>query len=194
MRSDVSITVSAEDRARLAAIVADRKAPQKHVWRARIILLTAESHGTMEIMCRTGKSKPTVWRWQRRFMEEGVDGLLRDKTRPPGKAPLSPETVERVVALTLQEPPERRSYWTSSAMAEAVGISVSSVLRMWKPHGLAPHKVKTFKLSNDPRFAEKVHDIVGLYSMWTRRSTPSSCPLTKSPRSRPWTAASRACP
>ncbi|MFQ5961511.1 MAG: IS630 family transposase [Candidatus Methylomirabilales bacterium] len=163
MRSDINITVSAEELSRLAAVVADGKSPQKHVWRARIILLTADGCGTMEIMRRTGKSKPTVWRWQRRFMEAGVAGLLRDKTRPPGKPPLPAETVARVVALTLQEPPRGRTQWTSSAMAEAVGISVTSVLRIWKAHGLRPHKIKTFKLSKDPRFAEKVHDIVGLY-------------------------------
>jgi len=163
MRSGVSITVSAGDRARLEALVAGRKTPQKHIWRARIVLLTVDGHGTMGIARSVAKSKPTVWRWQRRFMEDDVAGLLHDKTRPPGIPPLSPETVELVVRLTLQEPPAGRSHWTSTAMAAAVGISASSVLRIWKAHGLAPHKLKTFKLSNDPRFAEKLHDIVGLY-------------------------------
>ena len=85
------MTVTRTDRRRLEAIVADRSAPQKHVWRAHIILATAEGCGTAEIMRRSGKSKPVVWRWQARFMAEGVDGLTRDKTRKPGKQPLPPK-------------------------------------------------------------------------------------------------------
>jgi transposase len=80
MRKDVVVAANAADRARLEAVVADRNSPQKYVWRARIILLTAEGLGTVEIMRRTGKSKTCVWRWQERFMAGGVDGLLRDKT------------------------------------------------------------------------------------------------------------------
>ena len=85
MRTGISITVSPSDRQRLEATIRDRTAPQKHVWRARIVLLTADGLGVSAIMRETGKSKTCVWRWQERFMEEGVDGLLRDKTRPPGK-------------------------------------------------------------------------------------------------------------
>src|SRR5918992_2095968 len=86
MRSGISISVSAADRRRLKTIVADRNTPQKHVWRARIILLTADGVGTNAVMAATGKSKTCVWRWQERFMQAGVGGLLQDKTRPPGKA------------------------------------------------------------------------------------------------------------
>ena len=163
MRSDVVIEVSAGDRARLAAVVADRNVPQKHVWRAQIVLMTADGLGTMEIARRTGKSKPTVWRWQRRFMGEGVAGLLRDKTRPSRIPPLAPEVVERVVELTLAEPPGEVTHWTGRAMAKAAGISLRSVQRIWTAHGLKPHRVRTFKLSRDPKFVEKVHDIIGLY-------------------------------
>jgi transposase len=84
MREGINIVVGAADRERLAAVVADRNSPQKHVWRARIILATAEGCGTAEIMRRAGVSKPCVWRWQERFMREGVVGLLREKTRKPG--------------------------------------------------------------------------------------------------------------
>ena len=100
MRTDVCFEVSAAERARLEALVANPQSSQKHVWRARIVLLTDDGFGTMEIARRTGKTKPTVWRWQERFMAERVDGLLHDRTRPPGKAPLSPEVVRRVVDLT----------------------------------------------------------------------------------------------
>ena len=88
MRAGIVIDVTRADRRRLEAIVADRSAPQKHVWRANIILATAKGFGTSEIMRRSGKSKPAVGRWQARFMAEGVEGLTRDKTRQPGAAPL----------------------------------------------------------------------------------------------------------
>src|SRR5207237_8698376 len=99
MRAGIVVTATRADRRRLEAIVADRSAPQKHVWRANIILATADGYGTAEIMRRSGKSKPVVWRWQARFMAEGVAGLLRDKMRHPRKQPLAPDTVHRVVAL-----------------------------------------------------------------------------------------------
>jgi transposase len=82
MRAGKSVTVSSAEARRLKALVKDRNAPQKHVWRATIVLLTADGVGTNEIMRQTGKSKTCVWRWQERFMEEGFEGLLRDKTRP----------------------------------------------------------------------------------------------------------------
>src|SRR4029450_3920482 len=107
MREGISIEVSAADRARLEAVVADRNRPQKHVWRARIILATAGGLGTNAIMRRAGVSKPCVWRWQERFMAEGVDGLLRDKTRPPGTPPLPAAPVERGVGLTRRSPAGR---------------------------------------------------------------------------------------
>ena len=94
MRAGIVVNVTRADRLRLEAIVADRSAPQKHVWRAKVILATADGCGTAEIMHRSGKSKPVVWTWQARFMAEGVEGLLRDKTRKPGKPPLPPNTVQ----------------------------------------------------------------------------------------------------
>src|SRR4051794_26072341 len=99
MRDGVSIEVSAADRDRLERVVADRNSRQKHVWRAEIILATSEGCGTVEIMRRAGVSKPSVWRWQRRFMEAGVDGLLRDKTRKPGLPPLPAAAIDQVVEL-----------------------------------------------------------------------------------------------
>jgi transposase len=105
MRTGITFEVSAAHRTQLEAIAADRNSPQKHVWRACIILLTAAGCGTAEIMRRTGKAKTCIWRWQERYMQEGVDGLLRDKTRPSRKPPLPKETVTRVVELTLGPPP-----------------------------------------------------------------------------------------
>lgn len=163
MRTGISIAVSASDRLRLEAIVNDRNAAQKHAWRASIVLLSADGTGTHEIMRRTGTSKTCVWRWQERFAQEGVDGLLRDKTRPSRLAPLGSEMADRVIGLTLKAAPGEVTHWTGAAMAKASGISVSSVQRIWRRHGLQPHRIRTFKLSNDKQFAEKLRDVVGLY-------------------------------
>jgi transposase len=163
MREGISIEVSAADRGRLERVVADRNSPQKHVWRARIILATAAGCGTAEIMRRAEVSKPCVWRWQERFMREGVAGLVRDRTRKPGLPPLPPAVVDRVVALTLGDPRGETTHWTGRAMAAASGVSLRSVQRIWAAHGLRPHRVRRFKLSTDPAFAAKLRDVVGLY-------------------------------
>jgi transposase len=163
MREGIRVEVSAADRARLEAVVADRNSPQKHVWRARIVLATADGCGTAAIMRRTGKSKPCVWRWQERFMREGVAGLLRDKTRPSRIPPLSQALIDRVVELTTSDPPHEATHWTAADMAETVGIGTSSVQRIWRAHRLRPHQVKAFKLSKDPAFVAKLRAIVGLY-------------------------------
>jgi transposase len=155
--------VSADDRARLEAIVADRNRAQKHVARARIILGSAERLPVARVAQRAGVGRPAVWRWQRRFVEAGVDGLLRDATRKPGKAPLGDARVQRVVALTCAEPPGEATQWTGRAMAKTAGISLRSVQRIWAMHDLQPHRIRTFKRSSDPEFAAKLEDIVGLY-------------------------------
>jgi transposase len=163
MRTGITIELNAVDRARLEAIEADRNTPQKHVWRVRIVYLSADGVGTNEIRRRTGVSKTCIWRWQERFMSEGVDGLLRDKTRPGRLAPLSEDANSNIVAATLKAPPGETTHWTATAMAKIIGVSVSSVQRVWRKHGLQPHRIRQFKLSNDKRFAEKLRDVVGLY-------------------------------
>lgn len=163
MHKRTNIQLSRADLSKLKAVVANRNSPQKHVWRAKIVLLTADGRGTAEIMQATGKAKTVIWRWQERFREEGAAGLWRDKTRRSRIPPPSPEVAKRVVALTLTGPPPAASHWSGSAMAKAAGISVSSVQRIWRAHGLQPHRVRQFKLSNDPQFAAKLHEIVGLY-------------------------------
>ena len=129
----------------------------------RIVLLTSEGVGTNEIMRRSGESKTCLWRWQERFMHTGVDGLLHDKTRRSRVPALAPAIGERVVALTQDDPPGEMTYWTAAAMAGAARISISSVQRIWRSHGLQPHRVRQFKLSRDPEFVPKLRDIVGLY-------------------------------
>src|SRR5271167_5127970 len=138
MRAGISLSITAADMDRLQAVVKDRNAPQKHVWRAQIVVLTAEGVGTIAIMRETGKSKTCVWRWQGRFAVEGFEGLLRDKTRPSRIPKLDPTIAERVVALTMEAPPGEITHWTGAAMAEAAGGQ-----RQFGPahlaHGLQPH-------------------------------------------------------
>ena len=122
----------------------------------------ARGLGTNAIMRLTGKSKPSVWRWQERYIEAGVEGLLRDKTRPSRKTPLSTDVKLKVLTTTMQPPPNA-THWSTRSMAKAVGISHSSVQRIWREADLKPHLVRRFKVSNDPRFVNKVTDVVGLY-------------------------------
>ena len=163
MGKKVRIQLAPGDRDRLEALIGNGNTPQKHVRRAWIVLLAGGGVGTDEIQRRLGVSKPTIRRWRSRYVEAGVDGLCRDKTRPPGKAPLAVEVVNRVLEKTMTQTPPDATHWSLRTMATAVGIAPSSVQAIWKAHGLKPHLVDTFKLSNDPRFAEKVEDVVGLY-------------------------------
>src|SRR6266403_1957330 len=103
----------------------DRGRPQpaaKCVERARIVLASADRGPAQRVAQSIGVSRPTVWRWQQRFAEAGVDGLLRDKTRKPGKAPIAAETAARVVTMACTEPPHEATHWTGRAMAKAIGI------------------------------------------------------------------------
>jgi transposase len=161
MKTDV--TVTPQDRKHLERLIADRNTPAKVVWRAQIVLATADGESVKAICRLTGKSKPCVWRWQARYAEEGVEGLKRDKTRPPGRQPLPDEIKTKVLTKTATEMPPNATHWSVRSMAKEIGISHTSVQRIWAEAGLKPHLVKTFKISNDPEFEEKVTDVVGLY-------------------------------
>lgn len=163
MKTQACIWLSPEAQATLEGWVADRNTPQKLVWRSRIVLLAADRVGKMAIVRAVGKCKRTVDRWQERYMAQGLAGLKRDATRPGRKPPLPASVIERVVEMTLHQKPPAATHWSARKLAKAIGISHTSVQRIWGAHGLTPHLVKTFKLSNDKRFVEKVKDIVGLY-------------------------------
>ena len=163
MAQTVCVIVSASDRQRLEAIAADRNRLGKHIERARVVLASADHRPVQHVANEVGVSRPMVWRWQQRFAEEGVDGMLRDKTRPPGTPPIPPDVVARVVALTCAPPSHRATHWTGRAMAKATGISLRSVQRIWEAHQLQPHRIRTFKRSRDPAFEAKLVDVVGLY-------------------------------
>jgi transposase len=162
-KTEACIWLSPGDRSTLEGWVSGRNTPQKLVWRARIVLLSAERVGVMAIARSVDMSKVTVSRWQERYLAKGVAGLRRDATRPGRKPPLSAETIQQVVHKTLHEKPAAGTHWSIRKMAAATNLSYSSVQRIWKAHELKPHLLKTFKLSNDKRFVEKVQDIVGLY-------------------------------
>ena len=163
MESKAGIQLSPEDRARLEGWVAGRNTPQKLVWRARIVLMWAQGAGVTAIVRATGKTKRTAYRWRDRYLARGVAGLERDATRPGRKPPLTAAAIERVVNMTLNEKPPGATHWSARKLAKAVGLSHSSVQRIWAAHGLKPHLTRSFKLSNEPEFCEKVQDIVGLY-------------------------------
>jgi transposase len=163
MAQTVNLIISTEERGRLAALIDDRNRPQKHAQRARIILHSADRAPVLDVARRSGVSRPAVWRWQQRYAEQGLDGLLRDKTRKPGRAPLPLETVAKVLALPCSEAPGNATHWTGRAVAKAAGVSLRAVQRIWEVHRLQPHRLRTFKMSKDPAFAEKVEDVVGLY-------------------------------
>ena len=163
MRKIERISISEADRERLQRLVRDRNTPQKVVWRARIVLLGADGLQAIAIAAAVGKSVLTVRRWRRRYAAKGVEGLLKDATRPPRRKPLTAEKIKQVVHMTLHAKPADATHWSLSSMAAAAGLSRSSIQRIWSTHGLKPHLTETFKVSRDRNFAAKVRDVVWLY-------------------------------
>ena len=157
------IKLTAKKRAELEATVARSSAPAGLVRRARVVLLSADGITGAEISRRLDLTPEAVSRIRRRFHDEGVAGLAeRPKTgRTDNKVP--PETVERVVQLAMSPPPAGRSRWTTRLLGKAVGLSRGCVSKLLRKHGLKPHLVRTYKVSRDPAFVEKVEDVVGLY-------------------------------
>ena len=159
----MKLELAPEDRTKLERWLKGRAMSDKIKDRARIVLMTADNRPTSELMEILGVANKTLNLWRRRYIEEGLEGLLKGKTRPSRIPPLPTEKVQEVIALTLTGKPAHATHWSCRTMAEHVGISRMSVNRIWKEHKLKPHQVKGFKVSNDPRFAEKLHDVVGLY-------------------------------
>ncbi len=151
------------DRATLQKWLKSRVIGPKQKQRARIILMTADKQPTEKIMQTLKVSNPTLNLWRRRYLECGIDGLLKGKTRAPGKAPLPHDKVQEILTLTLTGKPAAATHWSCRTMAKQVGVSRMSVNRLWREHQLKPHQVKGFKISNDPHFAEKLRDVIGLY-------------------------------
>ncbi len=163
MRRAPVITLSPEQRTVLESQARSRSFPLRVVERARIVLLAASGQQDKEIAARTVTTPKKVSRWRKRFLALGVAGLLKDAPRPGRKSTISARLRQRVVTMTTRQQPSNATHWSTRTMAAAVGISEASVRRIWRAHGLKPHRVETFKISNDPAFAEKLEDIVGLY-------------------------------
>ena len=163
MRVAPPVVVSPEQRAVLEAQARARRASARSVERARIVLLAAAGLQNRDIAAQLQIMPETVARWRRRFLTGGVEALARDAQRPGRPRTITDAQVRTVVRKTTQQTPPNATHWSTRTMAAATGISERSVRRMWRQHGLKPHLVRTFKISRDPAFAEKLEAIVGLY-------------------------------
>jgi len=151
------------DHEALNKLARGRNAPHKVVLRARIVLGVMAGVSHRELAEQLHTSRPTVILWHRRFVDKGVEGLLRDAPRPGRKKRISASKVEAIVEATLRTTPKNATHWSVRSMARAHGVSRSTIHRIWRAHHLQPHRIETFKLSTDPQFVQKLRDIVGLY-------------------------------
>jgi transposase len=163
MRIAPTVTLTDEQRQTLEQWARGRSLPARQVERARIVLLAAAGRQDLEIADGLRISNQKAARWRKRFLSVGTRGLETDAPRPGRTPSISTTTVQKVIHLTTQERPRNATHWSTRTMAAEVGISEASVRRIWKANGLKPHRVETFKISNDPEFAEKLEAIVGLY-------------------------------
>ena len=156
------LLITDEERSELRGWARRPKTAQAIAMRARIILLCAEEQSNQDVADDLGVNRVTVGKWRKRFLESGLDGLV-DAPRPGAPRTITDEDVERVIAKTLEETPKNATHWSTRSMADAAGLSQSAISRIWRAFSLQPHRMETFKLSNDPLFVSKVRDIVGLY-------------------------------
>jgi transposase len=147
----------------LERLVRNLNVPQKVVWRAQIVLRAGDGRRRRGSAAAVGKSLLTVRRGRRRYVVKGVEGLLKDTTRPSRVKPLASEKINQVAQMTLHEKPPNATHRGLRSMAAAAGVCYSSVRRIWRVHRLKPHLVETFKISRDKNFAAKVEDVVGFH-------------------------------
>ena len=157
------VIASAAEQAQLAALANHGRTAQKVARRARAVLRLAERQRPRHIALSLGVSRNQVYLWMKRFVAGGVPALLTDASRPAGRAPLPPAKVAAIVNATLTTTPPAATHWSSRQMARAHGVSDAMVRKIWRQHRLQPHRLERFKFSKDPRFVEKLRDVVGLY-------------------------------
>jgi transposase len=163
MRVAPAIVLTEDQKRTLHKWLRGRSLPARQVERARVVLLAAAGKQDLEIAAEIGISNQKAARWRQRFLKAGLAGLEKDAPRP-GRTPSIPKTtVDRVIQLTTRDKPRNATHWSTRTMAAAVAISAASVRRIWRANGLKPHRIETFKVSKDPRFAEKLEGVVGLY-------------------------------
>jgi transposase len=158
-----ALRVSRQDRELLSHLARAPKTPQRIALRAKIVIGAAAGRSINGLAKELSVTRPTILLWRRRYVELGVDGLLKDAPRPGRKKKISAKKVETIVNATLQKKPKDATHWSTRTMARAQGVSEATVRRIWKAHGLRPHRAKSFKLSRDPEFVKKLRDVVGLY-------------------------------
>lgn len=163
MRVAPEIRISSEEKRQLESFARGRSTPARLVQRAEIVLLAAEGKENQEIALELGIARHTVGRWRSRYAELGLAGIEKDAPRSGRLPTISEERVQEIIRKTTQEVPSDATHWSTRSMAKASGVSEATVRRIWKRHGLKPHRVRTFKLSNDPRFVEKLEEVIGLY-------------------------------
>ena len=151
------------DRAELGKMIRAHTAPHRAVERAKIVLASADGKPAKAISAEMGVSPPKVRRWLDRYDTHGLAGISADRSRPGRPKQIGTDREIAIIRRTLETPPPLGTHWSSSLMAAEVGVHRSTISRIWKAHGLQPHRVKQFKLSKDPHFVEKLRDVVGLY-------------------------------
>jgi transposase len=157
------ILLTDQERATLQAWARARSQPQRLVQRARIILMAAEGAESQQIAHLLRLSRPTVQLWRGRFLALRAAGLEKDAPRPGRIPAISADKRAAIVEATLNSQPPNATHWSTPSMAKAQGVSEATVRRIWRQHDLRPHRISTFKVSHDPRFVEKLTDVVGLY-------------------------------
>lgn len=163
MRVAPTVTLTVDQRQELEGWARGRSIEHRLVMRARIVLLAADGKQNKEIGAELGLSAPTVQLWRDRFVEAGLEGIESDAPRPGRPRVISEDKIRAVVDATMNSRPEGETHWSTRTMAEAQGISKDTVHRIWQQHELQPHRIETFKFSKDPKFFEKLEDVVGLY-------------------------------
>lgn len=163
MKVAPNISLTDQERKTLTTWSRGRSTPARLVLRAKIVLAAAEGLLNKDIAEQCGTSKKTVSLWRARFAEQRLAGIESDAPRPGRTPSIEKDVIEQIVRKTTQEKPPAATQWSTRTMAKAVGVSKATVSRVWRAHGLKPHLSKTFKVSNDPQFAEKLVDVVGLY-------------------------------
>jgi transposase len=161
MRVAPAIVLTDEDRKRLTKYSRGRNTPAKLVLRAKVVLRAAEGLQNKQIAAELDTDPQFVGRWRTRFAQGGLRAIEKDAPRSGRKS--SPKVVQRILKATTQEKPAGATHWSVRTLAEYLGVGRSIVHRVWQQHNLQPHRTKTFKVSNDPQFEEKLHDVVGLY-------------------------------
>lgn len=163
MRVARKVELSSEDRAALEQRARGRTLPARLVERSRIVLRAADGLQDQEIAAEFGITPEKVARWRNRFLEGGKESLAKDAARPGRARTVTNRKMAWIVKLTTSSKPANATHWSTRSMAERADVSEATVRRIWRAHGLKPHLSRTFKVSNDPQFAEKLADIVGLY-------------------------------